>query len=130
LKKIKFLELRSQGVPYKDIAEMLKVSKQTLHNWAKILRHELANIETEKRLELMASIHAGAEGRIKNLVNILEKARFEMSKRSFENTPTQQLLALIFDLEARLKSEEASLVFSGPSKELFPVTPATETWRP
>lgn len=110
--KNRFLELRAAGQSYADIAMELKVSKQTLINWSRDLKTELANLKTIQKDELLGRLKITTESRLELLGMMLEKLRGELVKRDFSDLPTDKLLEQIAKTSALIGCESAQLNFS------------------
>ena len=104
-KKERFIQLRAEGNPYRQIADELKVSKQTLVNWSKDLEVELANRRQIELDSLRASYQATKEARLKTLGSILQRISTELQTRSLSDLPTDKLIDLSLKIFACLDKE-------------------------
>lgn len=70
-KKLKFVELRAQGLSYEKIANELHISKSTCSEWEAILKKEIAQLKQEQLNELYESYYMTKEARITKLGDTL-----------------------------------------------------------
>lgn len=92
--KEQFIELRSQGLSYEKIAQVLSVSKQTLINWSKENRYELANLKKLHKEALLEKLELTEKARLERLGKMLQRIQEELSKRDLSTIPTEKLSEL------------------------------------
>jgi orotate phosphoribosyltransferase-like protein len=92
--KERFIELRARGLSYDAIAKELALSKQTLINWSKELKIEIANLKSICLDTIFTQYYVYKDSRVKLLGETLEKLRIELEKRDISNIPTDKLLSL------------------------------------
>jgi transcriptional regulator with XRE-family HTH domain len=103
--KARFIELRARGFSYLSIARELKVSKNTLCNWAKGLE---AEISAAKAMELEALIeqhHLHRVGRIQRIGGITTKVLTELESRDLSSVPTEKLLDVLLRYHTEARDE-------------------------
>lgn len=109
--KIRFVELRAQGLSFDRIAKELRASKQTLIDWSKELQEEIAN---RRALELEALYEAAGiakEKRLQALAGVLNRLELELAKRSLVDVSTEKLLELQLKYSKQLEEERVEPLF-------------------
>ena len=107
----KFIELRAQGLSFSKIAQKLKVSKQTLINWSKDYKEEIANLRAIELEALQEEYYLLRESRIRLFGETVQKIREELSRRDLSNLSTDRLLDLLARYSLLLKEEMIDPVF-------------------
>ena len=127
--KEKFVELRAKGLSFDRIAQELKVSKQSLINWAKELENEIGNL---KRIELEAlqeKYFMLKRQRIELFGERLKAIKDELDKRDLSDIPTDKLFDLFIKCFHQLNAESVDTVFQG-TEELTTINMNHEvSWR-
>jgi len=103
--KEKFIELRAKGWSFDKIAKELGKAKQTLIDWSKELREDIAN---KKALELEAlyeTYYLQRENRLQTFGAMLTKIKKEVESRDLSDVPTDKLLELLLKYNSQVKEE-------------------------
>lgn len=111
-KKYKFIELRASGLSYDAIAKKLKVSKQTLLNWAvKFQReiNELEDLELDSLYKTYALCHTK---RIETVGATYLRILEELNKRDYSDVPTEKLIELQLKVIQQLAKEYQTPTFN------------------
>ena len=103
--KKRFIALRSKGLSFDKIAKELKKSKQTLINWSKDFKEEIANLKALELETLQEELYLSTEARLKAQGAIYKKLKEEAESRDFSEIPTEKLLELLSKHEKRLHDE-------------------------
>lgn len=101
LKRVKFVQMRSQGLSFNKISEEIEISKPTLIKWSRELTFEIQNeiefkkeeIRREMRLDYRRSLE------IKSL--ILEKLEAEIEQSNFSTLSKIKLVELALQLSEK-----------------------------
>jgi DNA-binding XRE family transcriptional regulator len=128
--KERFIELRARGLSYDAIAKELALSKQTLINWSKELKIEIANLKSICLDTIFTQYYVYKDSRVKLLGETLEKLRIELEKRDISNIPTDKLLSLFIKYSEALRNEESNVMFQGtasPVEHMFEQNGMTQT---
>ena len=107
----KFIELRAQGLSFCKIAQKLKISKQTLVNWSKDFKEEIANLRAIELEALQEEYYLLREGRIRLFGETVQKIREELGRRDLSELSTDKLLDLLARYSLLLKEEMIEPVF-------------------
>ncbi len=116
--KEKFIELRSAGLSFDRISAELKISKQTLINWSKELKHELANHKSIAIDALCEKFYLQQQHRISVYGEQLERVRAELLKRDLATLPTEKLFDILMKLTSASRDELGNLEFHGEESEI------------
>lgn len=109
--KEKFIQLRAQGLSFERISKEIGISKPTLIKWNRECSDAVANL-LFFNIESMLEQYRLLKGfRIEALAQVFKKSLEELVKRNFENIPTEELISLMFTLEAKLKTELSGIKF-------------------
>ena len=103
--KKRFIALRSKGLSFDKIAKELKKSKQTLINWSKDHKEEIANLKALELETLQEELYLSTEARLKAQGAIYKKLKEEAESRDFSDVPTDKLLDLMAKYEKRISEE-------------------------
>jgi len=103
--KQKFIELRAQGWSFDKIAKELGKAKQTLIDWSKELKEEIANYKALELEALYESYYLLKEARIKRFGDIVNKLTEEIQDRDLSEVPTDKLLDLYLKYSDKAKEE-------------------------
>ncbi len=107
--KLKFVELRAQGLPYSKIATKLKVSKGTLTAWNNELKEQIAERRSERLRELYDSYFMLKEARIQQLGDTLKSVNDALDKKDLAEMSPDKLLEYKIKLIQELKDEYIEL---------------------
>lgn len=100
-----FIKLRALGYSFDKISKQLNISKPTLINLQKDFEKEISNQEVLEYQALLEQCKLTKQHRIKILAQSLEKILTELSRRSYEDIPTTDLVKIKDNLENSLKHE-------------------------
>ena len=109
--KLRFIDLRAQGLSYDKIARDLEVSKQTLINWSKECATEIANLKAIEMESLQERYYLTKSKRIEFLGKSLAAVQDELENRDLKQVPTEKLFDLFIKYTNAVKKEEAEIVF-------------------
>lgn len=109
--KNRFIELRAQGLSYDKIAQELQVTKQTLINWSKESRYEIANLRTIQKEALLDRLELSEKARLERLSQITSKIQEELSKRDLTQVPTEKLTEMYIKFLELNKKSIMPLIF-------------------
>ncbi len=107
-----FIELRTKGLSYEDIAKEIGVSKQTVCKWGKDFQIEVKNAKTLHLDALYQKYVIAKEKRIESFGKQLDNVLAELENRDLSEVPTDKLFKIAFDLSGRLKEEADPLQLS------------------
>ncbi|WP_176345218.1 hypothetical protein [Priestia aryabhattai] len=107
----RFMGLRAKGESFRRIAKKLKVGKQTLINWEKEYREEIANRKAAELEALQEKYYLTVERRIKFYGEKILMLENELAKRDLENVGTKDIFDLLLKYQAELKELAVSPVF-------------------
>jgi transposase len=123
----RFIRLRAQGVPYREIEKELGVTKKTLIKWDRELREDIKK-ERAAEIEHIRSVYWGEKrGRIDLLRERLKRFHEEERKRDLSDIETAKLMALEFQTSEQLKKEIRGLPIQFLHGALSDSAPACET---
>jgi orotate phosphoribosyltransferase-like protein len=94
----KFIHLRSQGYSFEKISKEINVSKPTLIKWDQEYSKEVAILIFFNSENLIEEFRLLKIHKIEALACTLRKVLEELSKRSFENVSTKDLITIAFSL--------------------------------
>ena len=103
--KLRFIELRAQGLSFDKIAKELGKAKQTLIDWNVELQDEIANLKAMELEALYSSYYLTKENRLQGLANMLTKIKTEIERRDLSDVPTEKLLDLFIKYSNQAKDE-------------------------
>jgi len=109
--KMRYIELRAQGMSYDKIARELEVSKQTLINWSKEFAIEIANLKAIELESLQERYYLTKSKRIEFLGKKLAAVQDELENRDLKDIQTDKLFDLFIKYTNALKKEEVEIVF-------------------
>lgn len=101
----KFIELRAKGLSFDKIAAELHKAKQTLVNWDKEYKEEIANLKAEELEALQERYYLTKERKIKLFGERLEAINKELAKRDLSDVSTDKLLDLLIKCHAAIENE-------------------------
>jgi hypothetical protein len=109
--KERFIDLRAKGYSFDKIAKELGKAKQTLIDWSKELKDEIANVKALELEALYEKYYLQKEAKIKSYGTILNKITTELESRDFSNVNTWRLLEIYPLYLERLNNEIVEPVF-------------------
>lgn len=105
------MELRAKGESFRGIAKKLKVGKQTLINWEKEYRDEIANRKATELEALQEKYYLTVERSIKFYGEKILVLEGELIKRDLADLGTKEIFELLLKYQAGLKGLAVSPVF-------------------
>jgi hypothetical protein len=118
--KEKFIQLRAQGLSFDKISKEMGISKPTLIKWNQEYSKEVSNLIFFYSENLIEEFKLLRIHKIESLSRILNRALEELSKRSFENVSTKDLIAIAFSLENKLKENVSEIeCYTGITESFF-----------
>ena len=114
--KQRFIELRAAGYSFDRISGELRKAKQTLLDWNREFKEEIATLRALELEKLYESYGLLAEHRITNLGKILSAIRTELHERELDDIPTDKLLELFLKVSDRAQGELLELRFKTESE--------------
>ena len=109
--KERFIDLRAKGYSFDKIAKELGKAKQTLIDWSKELKDEIANVKALELEALYEKYYLQKEAKIKSYGTILNKITTELESRDFSNVNTWRLLEIYPLYLERLNEEIVEPIF-------------------
>lgn len=103
--KQRFIELRAQGWSYDKIAQELGKAKQTLVDWGKEFKGEIANLKALELDHLYQEYYLTKENRLQTFGQMLNKIKDEVLNRDLSEVPTDKLLDLFLKYNSQVKEE-------------------------
>jgi hypothetical protein len=83
-----FIQLRGQGVPFRQIASQLNVGLTTLVRWSQTHRHTIHNLQAIEREEVLTRTVASRQQRLQQLAARLSRLETELNTRELSAIPT------------------------------------------
>lgn len=108
-KRVKFIELRAQGLSYRVICKELDISRATCSKWNAELTTQIAELKRDNLLELYNSYFMVKEARIKQLGETLRKVNKALESKDFSEIPADKLLDYKIKYISELKEEYIDL---------------------
>lgn len=103
--KERFIELRAKGWSFDKIAKELGKAKQTLIDWSKELKDEVANRKALELEALYETYYLLKENRLQTFGGLLNKIKEEVLSRDLSDVPTDKLLDLFLKYNSQIKEE-------------------------
>jgi IS30 family transposase len=103
--KQQFIELRAKGYSFDKIAKELGKAKQTLIDWSKEFKEEIANLKALELEALYESYYLLKENRIQTFGGLLNRLKEEVLSRDLSDVPTDKLLDLFLKYDSQVKEE-------------------------
>lgn len=100
--KQKFIELRSAGYSFEAISKKIDVSRQTLHNWSRVMEQEIAEQKNAEIENLRAVYQLAKKQRIETIGAVLSKINDEIASRDYSKIPTPKLIELALKVSETL----------------------------
>lgn len=107
--KLKYVELRAQGLSYASISEKLNICKSTCTAWEKELHTQIEDLKRAKLQELAESYSMSKEARIKALGDTLEEINTALSHKNLAHISPDKLLGYKLKYMEALKAEYLGL---------------------
>lgn len=114
----RFIMLRSQGWSFTRISKELNVARNTLINWSRKFRFEVANQRAIELEALRDSLIETRETRMKTLAEYLKRVENELAKRDLTEVTTGRLYTLADSLRRQIMREAGDMRFTVPLKEI------------
>ena len=103
--KLRFVELRAQGLSYDRIAKELQASKPTLIGWARVFELEIQNLRVIELESLLEQYCMTKAKRIELLGKKLKTIKNELESRDLKDVPTDKLIILFLKCFELAKQE-------------------------
>jgi hypothetical protein len=103
--KERFIEMRAKGYSFDKIAKELGKAKQTLIDWSKELKEEIANYKALELEALYEKFFLLKESRVETFGVMIGKIKEELLNRNLSDVPTDKLLDLLLKYESQIKEE-------------------------
>lgn len=113
-KKIKFVELRTQGKSFSSIAAELGISKSTCSQWERELGEEIATSKAAALEELYEKYFMGKRARIERYGKELQKIDEALSRVNYDSIDPAKLLDMKLKYAAALSSEYVGIYEAEP----------------
>lgn len=113
LKKVKFVQLRSEGQTFKEISEQLEVSKPTLIAWSKELQHEIHNQTEFIKEEIRKEFDLTTRRKIEIKAKLINKIEESLLEADFSRISKQKAIQILLNL-LNEQTTELSLKEKGP----------------
>lgn len=126
--KLRFIDLRAQGMSYDKIARELEVSKQTLIKWSKECETKIANLKAIEMESLQERYNLTKSKRIEFLGIKLAAVQTELENRDLKDVPTDKLFDLFLKYTNAVKKEEVSTVFQQEDDILPALQTQVSSW--
>ncbi|MEM5007409.1 hypothetical protein ABEP42_13950 [Priestia megaterium] len=112
LQKIeKFMELRAKGKSFNQIAQQLKVGKQTLIDWNKEFKEEVANRKAVEIEALQEKYFLTVQKSIEFYGSKIQRLETELKHRELLEVSTEKLFELLLKYRAALKDLSMEPIF-------------------
>jgi len=112
LQKIeKFMELRAKGKSFNQIAQQLKVGKQTLIDWNKEFKEEVANRKALEIEALQEKYFLTVQKSIEFYGSKIQRLENELKHRELLEVQTEKLFELLLKYRAALKDLSMEPIF-------------------
>lgn len=118
-KQLKFIELRAKGNSYDRISKELNVSKNTLIEWSRQNRKEIATLSNLEKDYLFDNYKLTKEHQIKSLGDQLAKIREEIANRDLSAISTDKLISLEMRLFDKVESLRSPTILYSDEEEWF-----------
>jgi transcriptional regulator with XRE-family HTH domain len=101
--KVRFMELRAQGLPLAKIAAEIKVSKTTLINWDRDFKEEIDNLRAVELEAMYDKYDLSTRKKVEFFGDVLSRIQRELETRDLSSIPTEKLFTMYahFYREAR-----------------------------
>jgi transcriptional regulator with XRE-family HTH domain len=92
--KVRFIELRGQGLPLMRIADEIGVSKTTLVNWEQELKEQIDNLRALELEALYDKYYLSVRKKVEFFGDVLSRIQGELETRDLSTIPTDKLFAM------------------------------------
>ncbi|MFZ0925886.1 MAG: helix-turn-helix domain-containing protein [Halobacteriota archaeon] len=92
--KVRFMELRAQGLPLAKIADEIKVSKPTLINWDKQFKEEIDNLRAIELEAMYDKYDLSTRKKVEFFGDVLSRIQRELETRDLSSISTEKLFAM------------------------------------
>lgn len=116
--KQRFIELRAKGWSFDKIAKELNKAKQTLINWSKEYKEEIANLKALELEVIYEKHYLLKENRLNSFGAILSKIKTEIDSRDLKDISTEKLLDLFIKYDTVVKEEYVEPVFKSSEAQI------------
>ena len=109
--KNKFIELRAKGYSFDKIAKELGIAKQTLIDWSREFKNQIANLKAFELEVLQEKYFLSKKNRLETFGSLLGNLKKEIINRDLSDIPTDKLLDLFLKFSIQIEKENISPVF-------------------
>jgi len=109
--KNKFIELRAKGYSFDKIAKELGIAKQTLIDWSREFKNQIANLKAFELEVLQEKYFLSKKNRLETFGSLLGSIKKEIINRDLSDVPTDKLLDLFLKFSIQIEKENISPVF-------------------
>ena len=109
--KNKFIELRAKGYSFDKIAKELGIAKQTLIDWSREFKNQIANLKAFELEVLQEKYFLSKKNRLETFGSLLGSIKKEIINRDLSDIPTDKLLDLFLKFSIQIEKENISPVF-------------------
>ena len=92
--KDRFIELRSQGLPFAKIAAELNVSKTALINWEHDFKEEIDNLRAIELEAMYDKYYLSVRKKVEFFGDVLARIQGELETRDLSSISTEKLFAM------------------------------------
>ena len=103
--KERFIELRAKGYSFDKIAKELGKAKQTLIDWSKDLKEEIANHKAIELEAIYEKYYLLKEHRLRTFGGVLNRLQDELMTRDLSEVSTDKLLDLYLKYQVQIREE-------------------------
>ena len=104
--KMKFIDLRAQGMSYDKIAKELNVSKVTLIQWSKQYEYEIQNLKIIELEALREKFLLSKEKQLEHTRELYDKLLENLRARNFDEVPLEKITNMLISLSDKLSDIE------------------------
>lgn len=112
-----FIRLRAEGMSYRRIADILKISRSTCSLWERELEQSIKQHKQEVLEEMYNNYAMTKAARVQRLGSTLNRIRAALDSADLEAMPPEKLLDFYLKYAAALKEEYSPAPAEKPDKE-------------
>jgi len=109
--KDRFIELRSQGLPFAKIAAELNVSKTALINWERDFKEEIDNLRAIELEAMYDKYCLSVRKKVEFFGDVLSRIQRELETRDLSSISTEKLFAMYAHFYREAQRELPELTF-------------------
>lgn len=103
--RMKFIELRAQGLPYRAICEKINISIGTCSKWNREFEQQILELKGDKLRELYSNYYMVKEARIEQLGETLKRISIALENKNLSELSADKLLDYKIKYIHELKDE-------------------------